>query len=986
MFGKDSRRGRRLVVLLGLLVLLAAATVPAFATDAVGHGPTEGKLNWDAIEPPDMKALLNDQVYLDSAARSQAQAQAEQREHDSADEKQAREESQDRFADVSGASAQDLAQQKFPELMHQDLDAVHLPEGAHVRSYLSANVARVVDSEGRRSLLVDTQPLAAQDASGELQPVDLALHSSGDVYVASDPATDVSIPKTADDYLQVGDQGLGVRPADAPAATGLREDDRVFYPEVDNDTDFISTPTRGGAEVMWQLRSAAAGEDLPLDLDLPEGATARLTSGLTAPIGQTATPDATAVEIVKDGTVIDTISPPVAADADGTSIPATYRLDGNQLTVEVPHRSRDVKYPIVVDPDVLEVYADADFSSNCGGGGWYHQTWGQAMSTYCYDASRNGGGLWIASYDQPYDNDARTQWVWSVPNYVQIDSVWMDRVWVHSSGTHMYAGIAGPSRWNSPVVNVYDDKMNDQFRINASYGADNMNSFVMGLYEDCCWGATKRPSIAWAGFNGIQILLGDGNAPWNVHLWGASQNIADINPNNAYGMQYGLNRWISAQGSYTVYLKANDDGLGLKAIGTARMRPRSATDLTGDTDDYLVSGGPNNCTGNRAGPCPLSVSGPQPLNLTGQNGVIGLHTYATDIVGNTSHGESYFMKVDHDPPAIAFSGQAATSAGVSANPSIHVEITDGDNSSPSRMQSGVRAVTVNLMDPSGNLVKNWTWSNPQSDATSNNAGLDYTLPTASNGTYSLRVDAFDDVGHSSHAVQTVNVVGYPTSWNYDRDGDHQITTRLEVDAVFTALAGASDAQWQVLWNGLSPADQTRVDAMYYDPSESDEHVFDVPYFDASTGATAAGLPSPSWCAVGSGHKVELFAQALWVDFQGSIGCATAGSNLFTYKVRATLNDVYSGVTLAESPQGSGWTTGTGRSIFRTPTVWWNTEDSARARRKKLSIRTMGYISLPGDARWGPIPEGCGLVRPLPAGMAANTIYCDGTSRQFTLRP
>lgn len=838
MFGKDSRRGRRLVVLLGLLVLLAAATVPAFATDVVGHGPTEEKVDWDAIEPPDMSALLNDQVYLDSAARSQAQAQAEQREHDSADERQAREESQDRFADVSGASAQDLAQQEFPELMRQDLDAVHLPEGAHIRSYLSANVARVVDSEGRRSLLVDTQPLAAQDASGELQPVDLALHSSGDGYVASDPATDVSIPKTADDYLQVGDQGLGVRPADAPAATGLREDDRVFYPEVDTDTDFISTPTRGGAEVMWQLRSAAAGEDLPLELDLPAGATARLTSGLTAPIGQTATPDATAVEIVKGGTVIDTISPPVAADADGTSIPATYRLDGNRLTIEVTHRSLDVKYPIVVDPDVLEVYADADFSSNCGGGGWYHQTWGQAMSTYCYDASRNGGGLWIASYDQPYDNDAHTQWVWSVPNYVQIDSVWMDRVWVHSSGTHMYAGIAGPSRWNSPVVNVYDDKMNDQFRINASLGADNMNSFVMGLYEDCCWGATKRPSIAWAGFNGIQILLGDGNAPWNVHLWGASQNIADINPNNAYGMQYGLNRWISAQGSYTVYLKANDDGLGLKAIGTARMRPRSATDLTGDTDDYLVSGGPNNCTGNRAGPCPLSVSGPQTLNLTGQNGVIGLHTYATDIVGNTSHGESYFMKVDHDAPKIVF-GQSDASGYtgdvhnqddvVGSNPGINVHATDGDPTVPGTYQSGVRAV-ITLLDgrPYGS-----PWSNGNTDATNNDYGWSYHLSGLSSGPHTLTIEAWDDVGHLGTQAINFTVVSYPTSWTYG-GWDRSVNTDLERTAVWQHFRPVDETGIDEMTAGLSPADATYVTALLT-PTTSDDGT-------ETSGSTTAYIP------------------------------------------------------------------------------------------------------------------------------------------------
>lgn len=828
--GGGSWRRCRIVVLLGVLVVLVAAVaVPAFADGGVQHEAGEGPVDWDAIEPPDMSRMFTSQAYMDSAAQALAQMAAAEREHDSVDERQARDASESTFADLSGASAQDLAQREFPELMGEDLDALAVPAGSHVKSYLSPTVARVVDSRGKGSLLVGSKPLAAQDASGDLQAIDLTLQSSGDAYVPADPAADVSIPHAADDYLQLGDRGLGLRPSDAPATAGMREDDRVFYPEVDTDTDFISMPTRTGAEVMWQLRSAAAGEELALDLDLPDGASARLTSALTAPVGQTASPAAAAVEVVRDGAVIDTISPPMAADADGVSVAASYRLDGDRVVVAVPHRALDVKYPIIVDPDVVETYAGVDFSGNCAGGGWYIQSWGQRMNTYCNDTSRGGGGLWIQSNNQAYDNDSRTQWVWSVPNYVHIDSVWIDGVWVHSSGTHMYAGIVGPSgRWNSPPLNLGDDRMNDQFRMDASNGADNMNSFAMGLYEDCCWGGTPRPSIAWAGFNGVQISLGDGVAPWGVRLWDSSQNIV-VAPMEGYGVHFGTSRWIRSDGTYTLNLDAHDDGLGLKGVGTGKMVPRSTWDLANDTglDNAILSGAaPNTCTGNRAGPCPMSATPVgQPLNLSSQRGIIGLHTFATDIVGNSGHGDAYFVKVDHDPPNVIF-GQPDTNnytgdvhnqnEVVGPNPAINVKVTDGDRTVPGTYQSGVRAV-ITLLDGQ-NYGRGWSNSNP--DATNNDYTWGYHLSGLAAGPHTLTIEAWDDVGRYTPLAIRFTVTAYPTSWNYG-GGDRSVNTDLERNAVWQHFSPTDEVGVDQMTAGLSPTDAAYVTSLLT-PATSDD--------------------------------------------------------------------------------------------------------------------------------------------------------------------
>jgi hypothetical protein len=250
------------------------------------------------------------------------------------------------------------------------------------------------------------------------------------------------------------------------------------------------------------------------------------------------------------------------------------------------------------------------------------------------------------------------------------------------------------------------------------------------------------------------------------------------------------------------------------------------------------------------------------------------------------------------------------------------------------------------------------------------------------GTRHLSVQLTDNAGNAT-TVASWDVQYYKTSWTYGGT-NRTVDTDTEINNVLTALSGASDAQWQILWAGLSSAEQNAIDARYYNPVATDENVFSIPFYEDPPGATASSAPSPAWCGVGANHDVDLFASILFVDFFGSVGCATLGSNTFTYQVRATLNDVATGATLKETPAGGGWSTGTGgTSVLHTPKETWSINDSGRARRKRVSVRTMAYITLPGtNTRWGIIPPGCGLVRPGPG----NQIYCDGDTKQFYVKP
>ena len=98
-------------------------------------------------------------------------------------------------------------------------------------------------------------------------------------------------------------------------------------------------PRVTGASWDWILRSADSPQSDGLELGLPVG------WHLMPSVGG-------AVEIVgAHGAVRMLVSRPLARDADGLPVPASYRVRGDVLLVDVPHRSLAVRYPIEVDPN-----------------------------------------------------------------------------------------------------------------------------------------------------------------------------------------------------------------------------------------------------------------------------------------------------------------------------------------------------------------------------------------------------------------------------------------------------------------------------------------------------------------------------------------------------------------------------------------------------------------------------------------------------------
>src|ERR1044071_6914275 len=259
---------------------------------------------WDVpVVPFNPAEHLDDPLWAQARADALAQEAAEAQQLTTPGAQQQREASETAFEDVSRSEATELAQQTFPELLATPVDGFDLPGGVHLDKFLAPDVARLTNSLGKHSLLIGSNPLAAPDEEGRLTAIDLSLSSEHGELVPRNPAVEVTLPGSAGDALRLPAQDFSISAQGAADVAGQVRDDRVFYPEVAVDTDYITMVRPDGAQVMWQLRSEQATEAPSLRLDLPDGAQARLTSLLTGAPGD-ADPS---VEIVRDGVVLRTI-------------------------------------------------------------------------------------------------------------------------------------------------------------------------------------------------------------------------------------------------------------------------------------------------------------------------------------------------------------------------------------------------------------------------------------------------------------------------------------------------------------------------------------------------------------------------------------------------------------------------------------------------------------------------------------------------------
>lgn len=724
-----SRASRRRLALLCLLVVGVVAVVVASAS---------GSSVWDVPAPAisDPSTWSRDPVWQRAQAQSMARDAAQQAALSSPSADHARQESETQFDDLSRPEAQGLAQQTFPDLMAAPVDALGLPHGDHVTSYVSPTQARVEDEQGKHFILMGSQPLAATDDGADaLTKVDLSLSPQDGALVPANPAVDVQLPESAADPLTLPDSGLSVSMGTGTDVAGHVEDDRVFYGDVSTDTDYITVPRRDGAEVMWQLRSPQATESPSLDLDLPADEHARLTSMLTGAADDTNP----SVEIVNDdNAIVDTIEAPIAVDADGVSVPAHYRLDGDHLYVDVPHREQAVRYPVMVDPAVHEVWNGNEWDGYGAGpysvmaGQWgFTSSGGLGTRWFLNNATYAGRGLFIESWPGAYSTNEYAYFHWGVPGYVNISGVWFDGLYHQTEGDHLMAGTIGPYGWQT-VYNIGYNTDYEQSSQSPSPAWENASALI-GVYEDM---SVNHPVPGWVGVRGVDILIGDTRPPDSVSVSALTvdgQSLSQL-PRGADGI-YNM-PWVNGLQRVTMNTVAHDLGLGLYRLG-----------LMTDGNDWIGTPWLSSCTGTRSGGCPQTMSHNQDVPLT--RGYQNFRAAAFDVEENLTFGVRARLRVDDDSPKITLSGDAVDhrdDGDLGANPTITIDAKDDPTSSAGAAydQSGVSQVVVSL-DSSTNHI--YTWNRPAGCADNCDAHFQLTLPATDSGPHRLYVVALDGTGH-----------------------------------------------------------------------------------------------------------------------------------------------------------------------------------------------------------------------------------------------
>jgi hypothetical protein len=606
------------------------------------------------------------------------------------------------------------ARKHFPHLMARPTFG---PPGRnleqHLVRFLDRHTAQIEVGPKHQPALVESMaPLEGKDANGRRAPVDLLLARTGNGWKSAAPAVAVSLADDLSSGMHFTASDLIVQPelsdSDAPVLTG----NTLFWGNAAADSDWLETPTRGGAEALAVLRSADSPDALTLHFASDKGAVSL--HSVPVPIGAAVSSQASApVNVAIGGRVVATVQPPAAQDADGRAVPVTYVVEGDHLTVRIDHRSSDVAYPVLVDPEVVEAGASvaSGWQAVARGGGPWELYDNGALAVhpgggYWFNAGDFGGWVYTAGQNIPEANTAflfqaslNSMYLSSWPLSQLLDGTasnsWSPTDDAHGNDWQGYYNDGGPGKpepnihgaidsytvQHCPGGSCYPFRSDPQFRNNKVVFAGQWTAYhYEGAYS------------FYAALRDADVYLDDAEDP----------TITSPPPTDT--------DWTN-HADLTVGAQAQDGTTSLRGLGIRELR------LTGPASDGSAfsrsslapiqgqSDTGNRCTGTYASPCrqswdfdndPVSYSTD---DLAEGDDAMGLTAY--DAAANPSGAQTFDVKVDRTPPHVDVSGplyelrNGVDKSGIHAY-SVQVEATDGDAASPQTERSGVAAVTLSI--------------------------------------------------------------------------------------------------------------------------------------------------------------------------------------------------------------------------------------------------------------------------------------------------
>jgi len=761
-----------------LLVLMAmalggVATAAAQVTGAPDAGPSAVQSGDPSID----------------AAHERAEERHARRETQEA--REAREASRTAFTGLSDGDARALGRDRFPGLLRAPvLDAREPGEGLRLIKVRSPRVAVVEEVASKKKFVsVSSIPLEVTNRSGDRAPVDLRLESLAAGFRSRNPLADVLVQRDAPG-VRFASSGVQINVVGARSSVGVLADDRVFFGNVDHDTDAFVVPTPAGAEVSWQLRSRESPERLALSVDLPAGAQLQRARTETPIAGDLPR----AYEVVRGEEKLGFVQAPIAFDADGVPVAVEMLKQAqNSLVLTVTHRDRDLRYPLIVDPE-LQV---------SDGPGSYYDGWQ-------WSQERLGGAynFGVAISDPAYGDALYT----SMPT----NSVFKDGAYAHFYFRAPPATFVHRARlynWQHDPTYYYSGDGAGQW---VTYSA-GFNGIMNSAYS-----AWEQPVtyVNGGGGSGGNPWWGDWAVSGAIHDYchvprcdqgqGEEQNYAlfAIQAYNRYNnndigtlgdkaysiVQYtdvflGDRRvpaitsavpaggWSNQPGPRQITVSAHDDGVGLDSISVFNDAEDIAQAAVPPGSHPFLSPGDHQTT--------MSV----PL-VEGWN-QLGIQSY--DIAGNESAVQGWDVGVDQTAPSLSVEGGiwGLDNHWLPADEypiDVHAEDLPSDPNDETVDTSGVRSADLRI---DGNVVQT------QTQPCAFNCPFDTTLTvrptTLTAGQHTVQVRVIDGAGNAK--LSQLLTVQVPAGRIVTPQDGQKTPRRLSLQAA-TSRSGYSTVTWQ----------------------------------------------------------------------------------------------------------------------------------------------------------------------------------------------
>jgi RHS repeat-associated protein len=672
-----------------------------------------------------------------------------------------RQRSRTAYAGLSAVDAMAADRRLHPTVLARSpFRSLRLGTGERVERFAGTFAAVLTNSSGKQELLEAGLPLRSTVASGDPGPVDLTLSRQASGFVPANPLVRTSVPLNAAGALSFAGRGYSVRLVGAQSADGSNGGEAmVAYPNALTDSDLLLEPTATGAEVSVMLRSAQSPEQVSFDFELAAGV------HLAASAGR--------VRVMRGAEVVAVIDAPFAYDADKVSVPVSVAVAGSRVTFSVSHRSKDLAYPLLLDPVIDNYQVDGNGSYNgppagsadpFGGWGFYNNNndaGGQPLFFGFVATDGLGSGPHIGSRVAYFDDSSYAEWYWYVrhqspstnsPVYItqadfetaNFNAVDGNAYLCGTTGIYDQVhlgyvpatitkadGSTRPSPNNATCVAYPYSRETHVPTLSAPHGKHGDTAYFAGVMK----GNGSRAFIGATVMRSAQIRSTDDNDP-----------VFD-------SFNSGLSAGWTQLATPTAIAQATDTGLGMQRLELAA--PGAATQVR--LADVQNRPGVSPCAGDHVSPCPdsLAVGGagqaagfsystaPMP------EGVNTVTLSAWDVI-NHHTTTTWTVKVDRSDPALTLSGALKTAADqggwVKAGP-IALRVDSSDRGLANEQRSGVKSVQLVLDNASYGGPHTNTCASGDCPAT---AGDDFSIDASAltAGSHTLQAVVTDGVGRS----------------------------------------------------------------------------------------------------------------------------------------------------------------------------------------------------------------------------------------------